>query len=184
MNWLGDPNAVGIATTVGYLASAAACIWAAQQIPAAIVGRSGHRRFWGLLAAVELVLGVNKQADLQTSLTQLLRQWARQEGWYEHRRPLQIAFSVAACAVTVWLLCWVVKQIGRWPLPFHLAWVALGLQFLYVMLRIASFHHVDSVFRLELGHMRLAWIIELLGVGLCLVAAWSVRFSRSVDPAV
>ena len=40
-------------------------------------------------------LGVNKQLDLQTLFTQLARDLAMAQGWYEERRRYQVAFIIA-----------------------------------------------------------------------------------------
>ena len=51
---------------------------------------------WFGLAAVLLVLGINKQLDLQTLLISLGRGIAIECGWYDSRRQIQIDFVLLA----------------------------------------------------------------------------------------
>ena len=58
-------------------------------------------RFW-LVACVTLTaLGINKQLDLQSLFTQLLRDAARLQGWCDRRRSYQFAFVVVIAGAGV-----------------------------------------------------------------------------------
>ena len=50
--------------------------------------------FWFALCGVMVFLGFNKQLDLQTCFTQVGRDMAHSEGWYESRRTVQLIFIV------------------------------------------------------------------------------------------
>ena len=57
---------------------------------------SANERFiWRLLVAGMVALGVNKQLDLQSALTELARLYAHEQGWYGNRRQFQQAFIAA-----------------------------------------------------------------------------------------
>jgi hypothetical protein len=58
----------------------------------------GAQSRWPLFA-----LGINKQLDLQTALTELGRVLALSQGWYEQRQVVQFWF-IAALAATCLLL--------------------------------------------------------------------------------
>jgi hypothetical protein len=103
--------------------------------------------FW-LLACITLTaLGINKQLDLQSLFTQVLRDTAHVQGWYEDRRRYQFDFVVAIAGVgvlTVGAMAWVLRRV------LDQVWIAvLGLGWMtsFVVIRAASFHHVDTFLR-------------------------------------
>ena len=117
---IGDPNVMGWITVVAYLTAAYLCFvvhrsWLASAGPA-VKGRIwgpvalallGQRRrlaalpeavrmsaLWKALAIGLLLLGINKQLDLQTALTEIGRILAAKQGWYERRQRVQIDFII------------------------------------------------------------------------------------------
>ena len=54
---------------------------------------------WNALAVGLLLLGINKQLDLQTALTELGKILAARQGWYEHRQRVQIDFIIGVVLV-------------------------------------------------------------------------------------
>jgi len=54
---------------------------------------------WWTLALGLLALGVNKQLDLQTALTEIGRILAVQNGWYERRHDVQLEFIYGVVGV-------------------------------------------------------------------------------------
>lgn len=171
-NWspgIGDPSIVGWFTVVAYFAAAYLCFRARRRVPAA------PARFWKLIALVLVALGINKQLDVQSLLTELARISAHEQGWYEERRAVQRAFilgvaAVAACAAA--LLALSVYRQGR---PARVA--AAGMAFIcgYVVIRAASFHHVDQLIGSSIVGVRLNWLFELTGIGVVAVGASGVR---------
>lgn len=172
---IGDPSAVGWLTVVIY-AGAAAMAWR----NAAFARRTRvPSSFWWALAVMLLALGLNKQLDLQTWFGETGRQMALDQGWYEQRRWVQggfIAALAAGCAVCiaaarrVWAALW----HEYWP-----AFVGVALLLFFIVIRAASFHHVDAVIGVTIGGTKLGRGIELLGVlviaGAC---GWWYRMHR------
>jgi hypothetical protein len=125
-----------------------------------------------------VLLGTNKQLDLQTLLTQFGRDLAREQGWYEQRRAFQQLFiagvaagGLAGICLVVWLLC------GRlWRNSLAL----IGTLFLlcFVLVRAASFHHIDQFLKLRTFAVPLHSILELGGIA-CIMLAVIIRSSRS-----
>jgi dipeptide/tripeptide permease len=130
----------------------------------------GEGRFWLVLAGMLFALGVNKQADFQSLLTLYGRDILHQAGLHDVRRPIQVAFiaGVALVAVVSVALClWMVR---RWSWPCRFAAVGLGIQAAFVVVRAASFHHVDSLLRLRLGDLKINLLLESIGL---FVILWS-----------
>ena len=62
--------------------------------------------FWLVLAVLLFVLGVNKQLDLQSWLTQFGRDSALSQGWYEQRQRVQIGVIVSMVLGASLALLW------------------------------------------------------------------------------
>lgn len=122
------------------------------------------------------LLAINKQLDLQSLLTQVGRDIAVYEGWWDRRRAVQATFIAAVAIVgmlAVGLMGWL-----SWPLTLGRALALAGIGFLlvFIVTRASSFHHVDIVLKETAFGLRWNWILELSGIGL--VAAGALRELR------
>ena len=169
---IGDPTIAGWVTVLLYFAAAVACF------------RVGHDRTWVLsrsevllfrLLALGLVaLGVNKQLDLQTALTELGRAVAVEAGWYAQRREVQKAFIVAVAAGALAVAAAAVVILRRWPRATQVTVVgALGL-LAFVVIRASSLHHVDLLLRSSFYGVKVNWALEM-GSLLVVIAGASGR---------
>lgn len=195
---IGDPSFMGWLTVAAYFAAAIACGFAARaewrldaggrtvhpifwkiddiRIAPKTGARSPGRRagFWWLLLLAMLVLGINKQLDLQSLLTAIGRRLAHEQGWYQDRQVVQRAFIVGVAimgAGGIALLAVLFRSVLlRRPLA------AIGLVFLYVfvLIRAASFHHVDAFLKDEFLGIRMNWLLELGGITCVLASALRV----------
>ena len=59
-------------------------------------------RAWRSIAIAFLALGVNKQLDLQTALTEVGRVLANSQGWYAQRQSVQVVRSLAWSPLSFW----------------------------------------------------------------------------------
>ncbi|HSY41392.1 MAG TPA: hypothetical protein VLA79_17760 [Polyangia bacterium] len=196
---IGDPNVMGWVTVVAYLWAAYLCFavhrsWRASARstgqartwgPVALALLGQRRRLaalpvairmsalWNALALGLLLLGINKQLDLQTALTEIGRILAAKQGWYEQRQRVQIDFIIAVVLVGVWLIGSVLLLAGR-NLP-RLGLALVGIVFLccFVAIRASSFHHVDRLLGADLGGLKINWIMELGGIALVGFGAYS-----------
>lgn len=167
---LGDPDWGAVLITGLYLVTSLICLLAAwrSRPPADPVSVT---RFWFFLAVVLLLLGVNKQADFQTLLTLHGREILREAGLYDVRRPIQVAFILAvaaAAAASMVLGRWLT---WRWSWPCRFATIGLGIQASFVVIRAASFHHVDTLVGLRFGDVKFNLLLESIGLNVILWAA-------------
>ncbi len=169
---IGDPSFGGWFTVFAY----ALCCYRSYQ-----VFRNSERIFiapiprqcwlWGTIAVSMLLLGINKQLDLQTFFTATARYLAWQQGWYEHRRALQKVFIlVIACGGLAAMLAMLVtyRKVWRWHI-----YAILGTSTLlvFVMVRASSFHNVDLFLGSRFMGLRMNWLLELSGIALVLYNA-------------
>ena len=196
---VGDPTLGGWLVTLGYLV-AAAFGWQARR--AAVVGaraaqapRRVERRarsrdgaykaaklFWTVLFLALVGLGLNKQLDLHTRLTDLGRELARWQGWYQDRRVVQAVIVGSfglGCVVGLSILLWKTRCILRRE---AVAVVGLVLLLAYLLSRAASFHHLDGVFGIRLLGIKSKFFIEFGGILLVTGCAWmNTRWLRMMQ---
>jgi hypothetical protein len=179
---LGDNHPMGWLTVAVYLAASWMSARAALGQTAPTPADRRERLFWWIAAVVLLILGVNKQLDLQSAITAIGRCHAQLAGWYENRRAVQQAFIILVAASGMILLGGLVVLLrgilGR-------VWLALlGLVFvcLFVVIRAASFHHMDVLIGSTVAGLRLNWVLELPGPLIVLVVAWRRKRTTSLVP--
>ncbi len=158
---IGDPTIVGWLTVLAYLIAALLC-WRA----------GGRSRWWVALALFLLALAANKQLDLQSLFTAVARDAARAQGWYDARRGYQLAFFVGlAIAGTVGgIAALIAASRSRNPCA-RLAVIGTLLLSGFILVRVASFHHVDVLMRMRFAGARFYWILELAPIALIALAA-------------
>lgn len=101
--------------------------------------------FWRASTAALVLLGINELLDLQTLLTALGKAMALAQGWYEERRIVQFVFVLLIAAGAAVLLAAIFRRTRRSALPVRVALAGFVFIALFVLLRAASFHHVDSL---------------------------------------
>ena len=112
-NWspkIGDPTIGGWLTVALYLLTSLSCWTSARKIGLHEARSLPERRAWRFISALFLGLGLNKQLDLQTAMTEAGRFLAHIQGWYAQREFVQLAF-IALVAMTclvaaITLLIW------------------------------------------------------------------------------
>jgi hypothetical protein len=177
---IGDPTLLGWVTVAAYFAAMAACVrvWRLDR-RASGAGATASPTLWLVLAVLLGLLGVNKQLDLQSLLTQVGRTLARRQDWYARRREVQAAFiagvgvaALAALAVLSWLA-------RKEPKRNVTALAGIVLLFAFVTIRAASFHHIDMFIQSRIAGVKWNAILELGGIGVvALGAALAMRAER------
>jgi hypothetical protein len=168
---IGDPTVMGWLTVLAYLGAAGL----------AFVNLLAARRtrlpwhYWGVLAALMLLLALNKQLDLQTWFSQVGRDLAVSQGWYDHRRIVQVAFILllAAGAATASILLW--RQLRHSWQGYRLSAVGVALLLAFIVIRAATFHHIDILLGWGLAGFRLNHLLELGAIALIAAGAWQWR---------
>jgi hypothetical protein len=170
---IGDPTIVGWLTVLAYFVAFLFSVACAKQMGREMSNRdiAAERNLWWFIALALLLLGINKQLDLQTLLMEAGRMLARHEGWYEQRRRVQGVFIAGiTCGgffslLIVWRTFRTVWQ-NNWL-------TILGVIFLigFVIVRAASFHHMDFVLDLHIAGIKISWIPELTGIFCILISS-------------
>lgn len=175
-NWtpgIGDPTLGGWLTVVLYG-------WVAWR-SFHVLQRERRRRIllsfnekivWRLLVAGMIALGINKQLDIQSALTESARILALEQGWYDNRRQVQEAFIFAVPIVGLTALAAITVLV--WKAPAATLWACAGAAglLMFITIRAASFHHVDEMLGWRLAGLPLNWVLEM---GSLLVIGWNAH---------
>ncbi len=166
---VGDPTFLGWFTTFSYFVCTALCAALARH------NWPGDRKsffFWGATALLTLLLGINKQLDLQGLLRELGRQAATAGGWMESRRTVQFWFAVCfgtAVAAGFIGFAFIMGDLFR---QFKLTFLGLILLLAFVVIRSAAFHHVDGRIGFGSSGPEISWLLELGGIYLIAIGAF------------
>jgi hypothetical protein len=175
---IGDPTFLGWAAVFGYFTAAALCLAAGvRERRSALAYRTGASEwllpeFWFVLAVALGLLGINKQLDLQTWFTQVGRDIATYGGWYESRRPVQAVFVVVVggCGLSV---MWATYRYvcGSWE-RYRLGYYGIVYLASFVIIRAASFHHLDVLLKTGRLGIHINHLLEFAGIGTTAYGAW------------
>jgi hypothetical protein len=164
---VGDPTFMGWVVTSAYFVAAVLCLRAARS------ASEKEARFWESVCLCLVLLGLNKQLDLQTLITDVARQWARAGGWYQDRRTYQAIFILVIALLGIVGIGKLVAEFRSSGRAVKGAILGLSLTLLFVLIRASSFHHIDQILRLELLGARAHWLLEMAGIAVVAVSAFS-----------
>jgi hypothetical protein len=181
-NWspgIGDPTIGGWLTVALYLLTSFSC-WRSAGLVGMQHGMLRESRAWRFISCLFLALGINKQLDLQSALTEVGRILAQAQGWYAQREAVQLDFILlvaVACLIAPIVLIILVR---RSPLSTSLALIGTAMVLCFVFIRAASFHHFDRFIGSQVFGLPWNWILEMSGISLVLLASqWrQVRLLR------
>jgi hypothetical protein len=170
---IGDPTIGGWITVVLYFLAMISC-W--------MTARRGvkERRIWIAISILFLGLGINKQLDLQSALTDIGRVIAIEQGWYGQRQFVQLDFIIFVAIVIVSAVITLIIWTRRAPLSTWFALLGTILVVGFVLIRAASFHHIDRFIGTTMFGFRWNWILEMGGITIVLLASqWRRRSAKS-----
>ncbi len=161
---------MGWLTVVAYLSTAIICALCALHLSLRSQDQTSGM-LWGMIALIMLFLGINKQLDLQSWLTVVGKDWAKSQGWYPHRRWVQLLFILGVVGMIITSIRVAAPILKRQRRSACLG--LMGLFFLgsFVVIRAASFHHIDRFIGFSPGGVRMNWVLELGGITAIAIAA-------------
>ncbi len=102
---------------------------------------------WAGLSGAFFILSLMKTArglGLLQGFGSFLRDIFKQWGWYEDRRSLQIAASIAIAVLVIALLVWGLLWAWHYIKRYRLAIGFMGLTVGFAVIRFVSLHEVDA----------------------------------------
>jgi len=138
--------------------------------------RPNNQAPWSLLAAVLLLLGINKKLDLQSLLIHAGRASARAEGWDQYRRLAQAVFVMLFTLTVFAALAACLRKWRRFVNEHPLILAGILLLVLFVVVRASTLSHVDERFHVRFYDEYWGWILESVAT-VCF--AWSAAQARA-----
>jgi hypothetical protein len=157
-NWspgIGDPTVGGWVTVVLYFLAAV----------------STWKTAWRAISILFVALGINKQLDLQTALTEFGRVVADYQGGYNERQIVQVWFTMGVAVASILIACVLLTFARKSPAPTWLALVGTTTVLAFVLIRAASFHHIDRFIGETILELRWNWVLEMGGISTVIVAS-------------
>jgi hypothetical protein len=183
-NWspvLGDQTFAGWTTVVLYLVTSWRCFVLAGSLLRRQASSRREQLGWMALAALFLALGINKQLDLQSALTELGRAILSHANWMDYKVKIQVGFIGVVITICI-LTALVVAIMLRGAHPA--AWLATFGTILivgFVTIRASSFHHMDRFIDSRFLMLRWNWLLEIGGISLVLAACVWRTSAKSGD---
>jgi len=154
----------------------AATLGASAARHAGLQRNSSEQMFWRFSAGGLLFLAINELLDLQTLLTMIGRAHAKANGWYDVHRTIQYIFVVVLAIAALLFgaaLLWLTRRLHY---SVRLALGGLVFIGLFILLRAASFHHLDEILGSGVTDFPLGSIQEMAGI--LLVGAAALLYTR------
>ncbi len=183
LNWtpgIGDPTFIGWLTVGAYFATSIFCVTCARQLARlpSIENASTYRIFWWIMAAALFLLGINKQLDLQTLLTEIAKVAAKRQGWYEQRRAVQEFFIAAIACGGFGFLLYISQRLKKLWKENHLALTGVVFLVSFIIIRATSFHGVDTILGLKRFGVKVNSFLELGGIA-CIWLSAIIQLNRN-----
>ena len=163
---IADPHMMGWITVAFYFMAAMQALFVSSRVQYVYWGEDERRNryFWLFLMVLLVLLGLNKQFDLNSYFTALTRCYSYANGWYEERRQWQVLFILFIGGLFIYS-AFPRLRYCRDDLS-HNRWAIIGVSFMlaFIFIRASSFHYFDSVIGYEIGGVRMNWILELSGI--------------------
>lgn len=173
---IGDPTIAGFVTVAAYAIACGLCFMCKKYSTGDYYSKR-EAKFWLMLTIVLGFLCINKQLDLQSLFTQIGRDLATSEGWYENRRIVQARFIASLITIATITLVWLFISVQE--LCLEIKWATLGIVALsaFVVIRAASFHNMDAWISAKWLGAHMNWMMELGGIALITIPAY-IRAKR------
>ena len=170
---IGDPTLGGWVTVGLYALAAVSTLRTLREVEG-----PGEGTFWRGIFVVLVMLGINKQLDIQSAITELGRILAFSEGWYDRRQTVQVWFIMAVAAACSMLAIVLLLLVRQAPAPTWVALIGMAVVLAFVLVRAASFHHIDRFIGDRILGLKWNWIFEMGGLSIVLLGSeWRRRLS-------
>jgi hypothetical protein len=170
---IGDPSVMGWVTVGAYFLTALIALRlvliSRQRFPADTY--RAQQRFWLIVCLLMLVLGINKQLDLQSLITEMGRYYAACDGWLEHKRYVQVGVIISMLFLSSLSLLFFFLKMRSLLKTNWLAIAGLSFLMVFIVTRATSFHHMDMLINTYFVGVRANWLFELGGLAAVILSA-------------
>lgn len=160
---IGDPSFMGWFTVFSYYLVASLCLL--KMISRALLPGKKAWLFWAFMCLTMIVLGIIKQYNLLSAVTEMWRLIARHGGWMEQRWIFQVGAMILFFVISVIFSTFLYRRsLQFFSVQEKIAAFGLVYLVLFVGLRAISLHQFGMVLGWEIWGVRINWIAELFGI--------------------
>lgn len=160
----GDPLLSGTVFTVSYGVSALLMFRVSSRF------ETRERLYWRLCGGLFLVQLVNTNLDLHALIWTTGRCLAHAQGWYEHRKDVQILFLVGIAVVVALILLTVLVVFWQTIFRSLLLTVGVTIALGFTMAKGVNYHGLEQYYGRAVGPFQVADFIEYSGIVLTFLA--------------
>ncbi|MEQ8159906.1 MAG: hypothetical protein ABRQ33_01860 [Smithellaceae bacterium] len=160
---IGDPSFMGWFTVFSYYLVASLCLL--KMISRALLPGKKAWLFWAFMCLTMIVLGIIKQYNMLSAVTEMWRLIARHGGWMEQRWIFQVGAMILFFVISVIFSTFLYRRsLQFFSVQEKIAAFGLVYLVLFVGLRAISLHQLGTVLGWEIWGVRINWIAELFGI--------------------
>jgi hypothetical protein len=176
---IGDPSLMGWFTVFSYDLAAVLCL--IKMISQRLPQEKSRRHFWGFLCLALIALGLQKQFNLFTAITETGRIIARASGWMEQHRSIQALAMLLVFGIGLTFSAMLYRRFApSFSFREKIALIGLSYLTLFVILRAISLHQFGAILGYEILGVRVNWIAELIGIyWICLAIILPIQSESS-----
>lgn len=169
---IGDPSFMGWFTVYSYYLVASLCLL--KMISRTLLPGKKAWLFWAFMCLAMIVLGVIKQYNLLSAVTEVWRIIARHGGWMEQRWIIQAAAMILFFVISMIFSAFLYRRsLQFFSVQEKIAAFGLVYLILFVGLRAISLHQFGTVLGWEIWGVHINWIAELFGIyWICFAIFW------------
>ncbi|WP_088242473.1 hypothetical protein [Calothrix rhizosoleniae] len=171
---IGDPTLIGWLTVLAYLIASFLCVSCALRVNRLPVLRQSAQFLWlwWNLAIILLLLGINKQLDVQSWLRITGKELIRTYGWYQHRITIYIGIATILFISVLAILMFLGRAIRSFWQKYWLVMLGFVLLNSYILLRAPAVSHaIDWLLHWQLYKLEYTWLLEIGGIACIAVSA-------------
>ena len=171
---IGDPTIGGWITVLLYFSAVLTTLRSVR------LTNGREQKLWLSISLMFIFLGINKQLDLQSALTEAGRIIALKQGWYPKRRIVQLWFIAGVALACLWIAVTLLRLADDAPVATWLALIGMVVVLAFVLIRAASFHHIDRFIDERILGLKWNWVLEMGGISIVIVASqWRQSYRRA-----
>jgi hypothetical protein len=166
-NWtptIGDPTFVGWLTVVLYFLTAWRCAILVKSMYSDNSVSAREFFAWTIITVLFVALGINKQLDLQSAVTELGRVLLYRPDRIAYKQVVQFWFIVGVATIAAIATVVIVALIWKTRVGTWIGSLGTILVISYVLIRATSFHDLDGFIQSRLFSLKWNWIIEISGI--------------------
>ncbi|MGH1486852.1 MAG: hypothetical protein ACRBCI_11570 [Cellvibrionaceae bacterium] len=167
---IGDPSFMGWFTVFTYFCAFIISLKVCS-ISKYIFARKRQRQvqLWYVITGLMFFLCINKQLDLQSLFTDVFREIFRATGLYEKRKEYQELFIIGILIAGILVSLAIFIELYQVIRKHLLAVIGIIFLMVFIFIRAASFHDVDSIIGYRFFGIKMNWVLELSGIALILI---------------